>query len=699
VANGKNPFRISYLSVALLCCLILGISFSVAGYRNVLQIKQVNDQKKVEVMVEDLEAQLYLMKKIGLQLSINNTYQPRYFKVNKYRERELLENFEQYHMQVSLSKECFLYYGEDFIFHSSGKTKRLDLYLSGLLGDGSTEIGSFLDEVLETQVTWNDQYMISENHFLFVFIPIRVSNEDGLNRAVLGFVIEENTLEERFQMVSGGISGKLSMYGEKGVLYYNSDEPCTQKQKKVLSAESINGRFGLCYLPENNVKSQNSIMMIWIILGLVDLFLVFAIANVYADKAYKPIKEISSKYKKSGLFSDEVQYANALKEIESMMDHIVESNSVVDRQIRQKQQMLKEQILHLLIDGGASFNVEPYLEKMNIRLPGPFFYVIHISYEKEKLISDDFFSRLQVELELLYDAKENNYIYAIYNVEKKWINVIVSLSKLEDKDDLTELVKEIAGGFSYVPLVGVGNTYESLSGLSISQLESTDNINENKLYRDNERQNVELILEEFNRISWALENGEEADCFAALQRAVDLLKGIDSLLMQQYIYTEFMGEISRQARKKRIELSNQSISLVAASGNIDSFKMAADCLIRDILNAYQRQQEQLAEEEERRIFEYINMHFSEYDITLESVAAKLQTSTSAVRQAVLKYSGKMYKDYLISLRIDYAKELLLKENMTVDEICQEVGYSSISYFTRLFKDFTGMTPAKYRKVL
>lgn len=49
------------------------------------------------------------------------------------------------------------------------------------------------------------------------------------------------------------------------------------------------------------------------------------------------------------------------------------------------------------------------------------------------------------------------------------------------------------------------------------------------------------------------------------------------------------------------------------------------------------------------------------------------------------------------LRIEYAKKLLMQEeDMTVAQICQKVGYSNIPYFIKLFKEMTGMTPAKYK---
>ena len=51
---------------------------------------------------------------------------------------------------------------------------------------------------------------------------------------------------------------------------------------------------------------------------------------------------------------------------------------------------------------------------------------------------------------------------------------------------------------------------------------------------------------------------------------------------------------------------------------------------------------------------------------------------------------------MIYLRIEYAKGLLEKGKLTVAEVCEKVGYGNISYFIKVFRETTGMTPAVWR---
>jgi two-component system response regulator YesN len=53
-------------------------------------------------------------------------------------------------------------------------------------------------------------------------------------------------------------------------------------------------------------------------------------------------------------------------------------------------------------------------------------------------------------------------------------------------------------------------------------------------------------------------------------------------------------------------------------------------------------------------------------------------------------------DYLTSVRIERAKQLLLATDQNCTEICFEVGYNDQSYFTRTFKGLVGMAPRQFK---
>ncbi len=56
-----------------------------------------------------------------------------------------------------------------------------------------------------------------------------------------------------------------------------------------------------------------------------------------------------------------------------------------------------------------------------------------------------------------------------------------------------------------------------------------------------------------------------------------------------------------------------------------------------------------------------------------------------------------FKDYLSNYRVQVAASLLLKSDMKIAQIAEEVGYKDTDYFINRFIALKGCTPSKYRK--
>jgi len=86
----------------------------------------------------------------------------------------------------------------------------------------------------------------------------------------------------------------------------------------------------------------------------------------------------------------------------------------------------------------------------------------------------------------------------------------------------------------------------------------------------------------------------------------------------------------------------------------------------------------------------------EKPITLADVAKSSHLSVSRLAHVFKEQAGITIVDYITNVRIEVAKNLLIATNKSCTEICFEVGYNNQSYFTRTFKDLTGMTPRQFR---
>jgi two-component system response regulator YesN len=97
----------------------------------------------------------------------------------------------------------------------------------------------------------------------------------------------------------------------------------------------------------------------------------------------------------------------------------------------------------------------------------------------------------------------------------------------------------------------------------------------------------------------------------------------------------------------------------------------------------------------RPAINYIDANYNK-PITLADVAKASHLSISRLAHIFKEQMGITIIDYLTSVRIERAKQLLLATDQNCTEICFQVGYNNQSYFTRTFKGLVGMTPRQFR---
>ena len=95
--------------------------------------------------------------------------------------------------------------------------------------------------------------------------------------------------------------------------------------------------------------------------------------------------------------------------------------------------------------------------------------------------------------------------------------------------------------------------------------------------------------------------------------------------------------------------------------------------------------------------QYIQQHYMQ-PISLEEVADFVGFNASYFSTLFKKESGKNFLEYLSEVRMNRAKELLRQTNLTVANICSQVGYNDLKHFTQSFKKATGLKPNEFRKL-
>jgi len=103
-------------------------------------------------------------------------------------------------------------------------------------------------------------------------------------------------------------------------------------------------------------------------------------------------------------------------------------------------------------------------------------------------------------------------------------------------------------------------------------------------------------------------------------------------------------------------------------------------------------QEQLS-----RVLEYIHSNL-ERTLTLKELAKTVNMSVPAFGAAFRQWTGSTVSDYIGSLRIRKARQLLEERTLSVGEIALRLGFYDSCHFSRTFRRKTGISPREYRRL-
>ena len=97
------------------------------------------------------------------------------------------------------------------------------------------------------------------------------------------------------------------------------------------------------------------------------------------------------------------------------------------------------------------------------------------------------------------------------------------------------------------------------------------------------------------------------------------------------------------------------------------------------------------------ILQYIQNHFTDSDITLDSISKSIFLNKNYISSILKKGLGISFRTYLNRLRIEYAIKLIQESELSINEIATKCGFNDFSYFTKVYKKHNHITPSADRK--
>jgi transcriptional regulator GlxA family with amidase domain len=98
----------------------------------------------------------------------------------------------------------------------------------------------------------------------------------------------------------------------------------------------------------------------------------------------------------------------------------------------------------------------------------------------------------------------------------------------------------------------------------------------------------------------------------------------------------------------------------------------------------------------QKMLSYMSAHYSE-KIQLSDIAAAASYSESECCRTFKRFTGESIMSYLKTFRLEQSTHLLTQSGLSVSDVAYACGFSSTSYFIRLFREQFGLTPHCYQQ--
>lgn len=151
-----------------------------------------------------------------------------------------------------------------------------------------------------------------------------------------------------------------------------------------------------------------------------------------------------------------------------------------------------------------------------------------------------------------------------------------------------------------------------------------------------------------------------------------------------------MEDIGTAQGLERLILFLQLINTLVKAPSQEAHLLASSC--------YAPTLDARSAERINKAFDYLLSELTN-DIRLSVIAQRLEMTDPGFSRFFKRNTGHGFIDLMRKLRIQRACRLLLQSDMSVSDICFEVGYANLSNFNRHFRVETGQTPSDYRRAM
>ena len=329
---------------------------------------------------------------------------------------------------------------------------------------------------------------------------------------------------------------------------------------------------------------------------------------------------------------------------------------------------------------------------------------------------EDFLAMEKLRIFLINLMRKKCTNFASVNVINSGHGLIFILQHTNKQVDLDTLLYDVIllkKDFSEIKVrIGISETFEDFKEFSTYVLQAKRaldfsnylNIGSLIYYKDvafKKTVDLQLSKQEIDEISYVIRFSTDEEITALFDKHYEIaLSKDDTLFSKQYyivnivhILLDFAHSLHVDFRKiEQRDLVETLYSMVNTKELFDYIKKLIFELRKQASNSTKSKANDVLDEATA----FLVQNYADPMMNMDMLCDHLGVSVSYLSTLFKKMLSTTFNKYLISLRIEKAKELLKYSNDKVYEIATQVGYNDVYYFSYSFKKATGLTPKDYR---
>lgn len=469
------------------------------------------------------------------------------------------------------------------------------------------------------------------------------------------------------------------------------------------------------------------LMRLFITSVILCLMIGILIIYVFTKRNYRPVNRLLAILSNNReLKNDKDEYQFILSAVTNML----EEKRIICDKLNKKNADIQKIVLSKILQGGWSFkDTEEILDMYHINIPDGNYAVILFSLDNY----ENYFENTDDKSYMKENINMVNYaIVSILNemLFKQYscntteagglLTCVLSFPIDMDKSEcqtevmnIIELCKNILQNEIYITLtISISGIHSLKSELHSAFMEATNALEKRIVRGENCIINY-MPLEEYQneRYVYSIEvevsllnnikHGNYDESIHILDTIIkeNILNNRLSVSAVKYIIYDLAGTILKAVNDLEIDLKKDISVMIESISSYTVFE--AQTAMKDIIGkicetinlSKKSHNTQLKDD----IIEYIMEHYAEKDLGNVAIAEHFSIQHAYLSRFFKEQTGENISRYIQKVRIAKAKELLKDNSLTLDEICQIVGYYNSATLIRNFKKYEGITPSVYRK--